>query len=699
MRPIPAFVIAAIFGLLVQPVAATVYFVSGSGNDSNSGLTTNAAWLTIARVNAQTLSAGDQVLFESGTTFSGSIRVASPEAGSAAQPIVFSSSGQNPAIISPANDSNGFLAVNCGGVIVSNLNFAGGGRTVNTGSGIEFFNNVAGSSLAFFRVDHVDVGGFGNTGIYLYGLGSTTWFNDVRVTHANVHDIGIAGIETYAKSFPAGNVISNVYVGFCTVSNIAGVSSMNSTHTGDGILIAQANNALVEYCEAVSNCWNGYGAVGIWTWASTNVTIQFCESHHNGTLGGDGDGFDLDGGSTGCVMQYNYSHDNAGAGYGVFQFYGAALYLNNIVRYNISQNDGRKNGYGAISIWNGSTDPGITNVDIYNNTLFVSPASSGSPSGIDLFGGTVSNVRIRNNCIITTGGVRLVNSTLTSAQSATVLFQGNDYWSSGGAFSIYWNNSHDYASLAAWRTAGMETIGTTNIGLNLDPQLINAGGGGSLGNAALLPTLLPALTAYQTEPSSPLREAGLDLNALFDLNTGAQDFYGNPVPDGLSDIGAYDGVACTIPVATITASGLVGAGSIVNSASVTNAGAGATYIWSVTNGVITIGVGTNVVNYIAGASGTVTLGVVVNTPNACSPSSSSTNVSISTQAPQLESPFVTTNGTFSITITGASVSSILQASTNFLNWANVCTGTPPCLFIDPQASNYPTRFYRARLGP
>ena len=695
MRSALAFVIAAILGPLAQTVSAAVYYVSNSGNDSNSGLAANAAWFTIARVNAQTLLPGDEVLFEGGTTFAGSIRVASPDAGSTAQPIGFSSFGTGPAIISPANNADGFLAVNCGGIIVSNLNFAGGGRTVNTASGIEFLNNVAGSNLNFFRVDNVDVGGFGNTGIYVHGLGPTTWFNDVRITHANVHDIGIAGIQTYANSFPAANVISNVYVGFCTVSNIAGVSTMTSTHTGDGILIAQANNALVEYCEAVSNCWNGYGAVGIWTWASTNVTIQFCESHHNGTLGGDGDGFDLDGGSTGSVMQYNYSHDNAGAGYGVFQFSGAALYLNNVVRYNISQNDGRKNGYGAISVWNGSTDPGITNVEIYNNTLFMSPSASGSPSGIYFFGGTVSRVNIRNNCIITTGGVRQVNSTLTAAQIANVQFQGNDYWPSGGAFSIYWNNSHNYNSLASWRTAGMETIGSTNTGLNLDPQLVNAGGGGTLGNA----TLLSTLTAYQSLPSSPLREAGLDLNALFNLNIGTQDFFGDPVPNGLPDIGAYDGPACTIPDATLTVGGLVGAGSTMNVASVPDAGAGATYIWSITNGVITAGVTTNLINYTAGSSGAVALAVVVTTPNACAAGSSSTNISITTQTPQLVSPSATTNQAFSMLITGASVSTILQASTNCASWANVFTGVPPCLFIDLQAPNYPTRFYRARLGP
>ena len=52
---------------------------------------------------------------------------------------------------------------------------------------------------------------------------------------------------------------------------------------------------------------------------------------------------------TNSVMQYNYSHDNDGAGYGLYQGSTSAPWSNNVVRYNISQNDGRKNGYGAIT--------------------------------------------------------------------------------------------------------------------------------------------------------------------------------------------------------------------------------------------------------------------------------------------------------------------------------------------------------------
>src|ERR1022692_1762515 len=152
MRQTLALVVAAIYGLLTQPVVATAYYVSGSGNDNNSGLAINAAWRTIPRVNSQKLLPGDQVFFEGGMTFSGSILVPPPDSGRPTQPVFFSSYGQNRATIRPANHDDGFYAENCGGLIVSNLNFAGGGRTVSTGRGIEFFNNVATSTIGFIQI-------------------------------------------------------------------------------------------------------------------------------------------------------------------------------------------------------------------------------------------------------------------------------------------------------------------------------------------------------------------------------------------------------------------------------------------------------------------------------------------------------------------------------------------------------------------
>lgn len=76
-----------------------------------------------------------------------------------------------------------------------------------------------------------------------------------------------------------------------------------------------------------------------------------------------------------------------------------------------------------------------------------------------------------------------------------------------------------------------------------------------------------------------------------------------------------------IPVATITTGGTACASSTGNNASVADAGVGATYLWSITNGAITSGGGTPSIVYTAGASGSVHLTVTVSA-NSCGASSS-----------------------------------------------------------------------------
>jgi hypothetical protein len=73
-------------------------------------------------------------------------------------------------------------------------------------------------------------------------------------------------------------------------------------------------------------------------------------------------------------MQYNYSHDNDGASFGLYQDSGPVAWAGNIVRYNISENDGRKNGYGAITLR--TSGRSFSNAEIFNNTIYVSPEPS-----------------------------------------------------------------------------------------------------------------------------------------------------------------------------------------------------------------------------------------------------------------------------------------------------------------------------------
>ncbi len=80
------------------PVNATVYYVSNSGNDSNSGTSIATAWRSLAKVNSSTFRAGDQILLKRGDSWEGSITVKT--SGTAGNPITYSAygSGDNPKI-------------------------------------------------------------------------------------------------------------------------------------------------------------------------------------------------------------------------------------------------------------------------------------------------------------------------------------------------------------------------------------------------------------------------------------------------------------------------------------------------------------------------------------------------------------------------------------------------------------------------
>jgi DNA/RNA endonuclease G (NUC1)/fibronectin type 3 domain-containing protein len=95
----------------------------------------------------------------------------------------------------------------------------------------------------------------------------------------------------------------------------------------------------------------------------------------------------------------------------------------------------------------------------------------------------------------------------------------------------------------------------------------------------------------------------------------------SPGPCGGSAQASTTVVINPIPSATITTSATVCATTAGNSASVPNAGAGATYTWSIVNGSITAGAGTASITYTSGSSGAVHLAVTVTTSAGCSGSS------------------------------------------------------------------------------
>ena len=75
----------------------------------------------------------------------------------------------------------------------------------------------------------------------------------------------------------------------------------------------------------------------------------------------------------------------------------------------------------------------------------------------------------------------------------------------------------------------------------------------------------------------------------------------------------------------------------------------------------------------------------------------------STTNPPAISTATYANGSFQLQVAGdLGPSYIIQASTNLTNWDSLYTTNPtvmPFNWVDPNASNYPTRFFRVYYNP
>ena len=466
----------------------------------------------------------------------------STDSGTAALPVTIGSYGSGRATLN-VGDGYGLSGYNVSGLVIDDLIFAGtwdglAATGTNGGSGIAISNRLsANAKLDYIRIDNVEARNFKWAGISVSGDNGKAGYRDVRITNSSAHDNGDIGIRVEG-SFSASSATwshSDVYVGWCKVYNNGGLPNKNS-NSGNGILIGDTDGAVVERSIAWNNGQNcnytGGGPVGIWAWDSNDVTIQYNEAYNNktGSVSLDGGGFDLDGGCTNSVMQYNYSHDNDGAGYLIYQFTGARPMNNNTIRYNISQNDGRDGHYGGIYLGGGS---GVQNTHAYGNTIYLSPGPNSAIAAIKITGVGSGN-KFRNNIFYTTGGVRLLDSN-SAYSTSNVQFQGNDWYASGGGFSIKWGGT-TYTDLSAWRGSGQEKNGATNTGISSDPKLVAPGGGTTLGDAALL----NSLTAYQLLSNSPAINAGVNLTSL-GVNAGGKDYYGSNLYSGANfDIGGFE---------------------------------------------------------------------------------------------------------------------------------------------------------------
>ena len=456
------------------------------------------------------LKQGDTVFFQGGDVFTGTITISDIH-GTFKKPIVFTTYGKEKAKIYPGN-KEGFVFTGCENFSISNFIVYGSGRKAgNTTDGLKLMN------CNFMKIKNVGIAGFQKSGLQLFNC------RDAEIDGVITQDNGQAGITVegeYQK-----RLSEKIHFVNCRADNNPGDPTNLTNHSGNGIVVGNCRNVLIEYCTATNNGWDmpriGNGPVGIWAYEADSVIIQHCISYRNKTAPGaaDGGGFDLDGGVTNSVIQYCLSYENEGSGYGIFQYWSAGKWKNNTVRYCISINDGRvtENASGMY-IWNGHNgDSTFTDFYAYNNFFYNDTKYSFSFSQLNEH----KRFYFLNNVFISSD----TSDIFFGVDSSTTDIFLNNVWirKSGGFMQNGFNSVEQWA-----RSTGYEVRDNKFYGITLDRMVFD----------------LPKYTditdpySFKTNPvllktcNNILWDKGLDLKKMFGIDPGKKDFFGNPASNG-----------------------------------------------------------------------------------------------------------------------------------------------------------------------
>jgi hypothetical protein len=481
----------------------SIYFVDNvNGNDRNSGTNEKSAWRTLLKVNNTQFQPGDIIKFKKGGRWDGQLWPKG--SGSKNNPIIIDMYG--PGSNKPVIDGNGITGT---GVVylynqeywvISNLEIVNDAEIEGDRKAVfihaENFgvvNNIHIKDMFIHDIKGLRNGAAGDwagklTGGIIFVAGPRkasdksipTRFNNVLIESNTIVDCNRSGIwagtSSWAFGYPS-NFWTNVIIRNNTVTNVG----------GDGIVSLFSQSPLIE-----NNVVNGFQtdtdqyAAGIWTWYTQDAIVQYNESCNGVFPGNDGQGFDLDGYNKRNIYQYNYSHDNAGG----FMLICVKGHEDNIVRYNISQNDGR-----AVFVL---LDEYVLNgLKIYNNTIYIGQGMDTKLTNRSgKLGKNEKAPEFKNNIVFNTGNA-------TGNFGAPWIIENN---------LLYGNNS------------GMEDPNK----ITANPEFENGGKAG-VGRLSIK-------AAYALKPNSPAINSGMKI-----LNCGDKDFIGKIIPyDDHYDLGALE---------------------------------------------------------------------------------------------------------------------------------------------------------------
>jgi hypothetical protein len=481
-----------------------VYYVdSQTGDDANSGASPEAAWKTLAKLNAGTFRPGSRLLFRAGGSWMGALRPMG--SGTVDQPIVIDSYGPGPKPV--IRGDGGPAAVHLRNQEyweINNLEVTNDAPAEGLRRGVLIEGSDLGRPLTHIYLQGLDVHHVkgklgadtvakttGGIAFEVRGQALPTRFDDILVEDCVIHSLDNTGLYTWSDYSPHPRDPQWEQLRFTGVR----IRRNRLYDIGKNAMGIRAALAPVIEQNTIDRSSARLHGNALYVFGCKDALIQFNEVSRTRFDQIEGAAFDSDYNSEGTLIQYNYSHENGG---------GLVNLCNNpasrsprgyndgtIVRYNISQNEtDRVIGF----------DGPVTNTQIYNNTIYIGIGLSPRIVEFDLFGkapGYASGVRFVNNIIVNMG-----NGNYVWGDSKEVVFASNCFF-----------GTHPPS----------EPIDPHKV--TDDPRLVSPGTAG-IGRESV--------GGYRLLPGSPCLTSGTRV-----FQSGGRDYWGNRLPDGPPDIGAH----------------------------------------------------------------------------------------------------------------------------------------------------------------
>ncbi|TDD72641.1 right-handed parallel beta-helix repeat-containing protein [Jiangella aurantiaca] len=527
--------------------AAGTYYVSPNGDDNNSGLSPSEAWRTIGKVNAFTFPQGSLVYFEGGQTFTGCLVFDSGNVpnSSATTPFRVYSYGSGQATIRSncTGDYSAAVTVdNVSGFRLNNVKLVNGGTTA---AGVLLQNQESSEPTQSIVISNSRITGFttpagssSSFGGAIQIIGYAVNGNNGPMNDIQILDNHLYGASKTSADGPAiggwgyGQNITDVMVDGNNVYNLG----MLPKTVGGAITANGWNGAVIQHNKVhdiganVTSCG---GTAGILAYTSSHITIRYNEVYNvepypSYVSGCDWDGIDLDGGVDNSVVEYNYTHDNAGNGLLAYvDSPGGKPWGPNTFRYNISENDDTIKAQGGLMGVVPRAPTGA--LSIYGNTFFsnVNQSSKSTASACFFFGyagGTwASGSQIKNNiCHLANRDQygRPGHFYYNPNGQTGMPISNNLYYTTGTPWWRWGGTTH--SSFAAWQAAGLETGPVWG-----NPLFASAGNGGTCSWTPASGTgPQPCPSAYRLQSGSPALRAGVNI-----VGNGGLDYFQDPIPN------------------------------------------------------------------------------------------------------------------------------------------------------------------------